>query len=67
MEEGPYLGLIQAAGFGDTEIIARYVLSPEELQGIAHCPGRDFTPSPLPEDLAALVGEVLSIKFRATR
>ena len=36
MEEGPYLGLIQAAGFGDMEIIARYVLSPEELQGIAH-------------------------------
>jgi len=67
MEEGPYLGLIQAAGFGDMEIIARHVLSPEELQGIAQCPGRAFTPSSLPEDLAAVVGEVLSIKFRATR
>ena len=31
MEEGPYLGLIQIAGFGDMEIIARHVLSPEEL------------------------------------
>ena len=42
MEDGPYLGLIQAAGFGDMEIIARRALSPEELQEIAHCPGRDF-------------------------
>ena len=67
MEEGPYLGLIQATGFGDMEIIARHVLSPEELQGMAQCPGSDFTPSPLPEDLAAVVGKVLSIKFRATR
>ena len=67
MEDGPYLGLIQVAGFGNMEIIARHVLSPEELQGMAQCPGSDFTPSPLPEDLAAVVGKVLSIKFRATR
>jgi len=67
MEEGPYLGLIQIAGFGDMEIIARHVLSPEELQRIAHCPGSDFTLSPLPEDLAAVVAEALSIKFRAIR
>ena len=67
MEEGAYLGLIQATGFGNMEIIARHVLSPEELQGMVQCPGSDFTPSPLPEDLAAVVGKVLSIKFRATR
>ena len=67
MEEGPYLGLIQVAGFGNMEIIARHVLSPEELQGMAQCPGSDFTPSPLPEDLAAVVGKVLRIKLRATR
>ncbi len=67
MEEGPYLSLIQATGFGDMEVIARHVLSHEELQGMAQCPGSDFTPSPLPEDLTALVGKVLSIKFRATR
>jgi SAM-dependent methyltransferase len=67
MEEGPYLDLIQATGFGDMEIIARHVLSPEELQGIAQCPGSDFAPSSLPEDIAAVVGKVLSIKFRATR
>jgi hypothetical protein len=67
MEEGPYLSLIQATGFGDMEIIARHVLSPEELQGIAQCPGSDFAPSSLPEDIAAVVGKVLSIKFRATR
>ena len=42
MEEVPYLGLIQATRFGDMEIIARHVLSPEEFQEIAHCPGRDF-------------------------
>ena len=49
MEEGPYLSLIQATGFGDMEVIARHVLSPEELQGMAQCPGSDFTPSPLPD------------------
>ena len=67
MEEGPYLGLIQAIGFGDMEIIARHILSPEELHGIAQCPGSEFSPSSLPEDIAAVVGKVLSIKFRATR
>jgi len=67
MEEGPYLGLIQIAGFGDMEIIARHVLSPEELQRIADCPGSDFTLSHLPEDLAAVVAEALSIQFRAIR
>ena len=67
MEEGPYLGLIQIAGFGDMEIVARHVLSHEELQRIAHCPGSDFTLSHLPEDLAAVVAEALSIKFRAIR
>ena len=55
MEEGPYLGLIRVAGFGNMEIIARHVLSPEELQRIAHCAGSDFTLSPLPEDLATVV------------
>ena len=53
--EGPYLGLIRVAGFGNMEIIARHVLSPEELQRIAHCAGSDFTLSPLPEDLATVV------------
>ena len=67
LEEGPYLGLIQIAGFGDIEIIARHVLSPEELQRIGHCPVSDFTFSPLPEDLSAVVAEALSIKFRAIR
>ena len=67
MEEGPYLSQIQATGFGEVDIIARHVLSPEEVQGMAQCPGSDFTPSHLPEDLAAMVGKVLSIKFRATR
>jgi hypothetical protein len=38
MEEGPYLGLMQVAGFGDMKIIARHVLSPKELQRIGHCP-----------------------------
>ena len=55
IEEGPYLGLIRVAGFGNMEIIARHVLSPEELQRIAHCAGSDFTLSPLLEDLATVV------------
>ena len=67
MEDGRYLGLIQVAGFGNMEIIARHVLSPEELQRIAHCAGSDFTLSPFPEDPAAVVAEALSIKFRAIR
>ena len=67
MEDGPYLGLIQVAGFGNMEIIACHVLSPEELQRITHCAGSDFTLSLLPEDLAAVVAEALSIKFRAIR
>ena len=55
MEEGPYLSLIQIAGFGGMEIIVRHVLSPEELQRIWHSPVSDFTFFHLPEDLSAVV------------
>ena len=67
MEEGPYLGLIEATGFRDMEIIARHTLSPEELEAMARCPGSDHTPFPLLDDLAAAVGKVLSIKFTAAK
>lgn len=34
---------------------------------MARCPGPDFTPAVAEDDLAAVQGEVASIKFRATK
>ena len=39
----------------------------EDLEAMACCPGKEFVPPPAQEDLAAMEGRVVSIKFRATR
>ena len=67
MEEGTYLALVEAAGFRDIDVLARHTLSHEELDAMARCPGEDFTPAPLPEDLAAVEGRILSVKFSAIK
>lgn len=48
-------------------MIARNPLKAPELEAMARCPGEDYTPAPTPSDIAAVQGQVISIKFTATK
>jgi ubiquinone/menaquinone biosynthesis C-methylase UbiE len=67
MEETAYFDLIKNAGFEEIRIVAKHSLGPSELEEMASCPGPEFTPRPEREDLGAVQGTVLSIKFTAAR
>jgi ubiquinone/menaquinone biosynthesis C-methylase UbiE len=67
IEEADYFGLIERAGFRQVEVVARHVLTPEELKAMAACPGEQFAPAPAQENLSAVEGKVASIKFTATK
>jgi SAM-dependent methyltransferase len=67
IEEDRYFQIVQDAGFGAVEFVARHPLEPAELEGMACCPGPEFTPVPAREDIASVEGKVISIKFRASK
>ena len=67
LPEADYFQVIRNAGFADVQIVARHVLSAEELEAMAGCPGEEFAPAPATEDLAAVGGKVMSIKFKAVK
>ena len=63
--EEDYMQIVRRAGFDEVRIIARHVLSPEELHAMASCPAEEFTPPPGREDRLLVEGKVASIKFTA--
>lgn len=65
--EDEYLNMIREAGFGEIQMVARHLLTPVELEAMACCPGKEFTPLPAKDDLVAVQGKVSSIKFRAIK
>ncbi len=65
IDEESYFETVGQAGFTQIEVVARHSLSPTELEDMACCPGPEFTPVAEPEDLAAVQGKVVSIKFTA--
>jgi SAM-dependent methyltransferase len=65
--EDEYLMKVKEVGFAEIQIVAHHVLTPEELEAMARCPGEEFTPAPAKEDLAAVQGRVKSIKFTAVK
>jgi len=65
--EEDYWKTVGKAGFGDVRLVARHTLTPEELEGMACCPGEEFTPAPQEEDRVLVEGKVTSIKFTAVR
>lgn len=67
IDEESYFDTISKAGFGQIETVARHTLPVQELNEMACCPGPQFTPAPAKEDLVAVQGKVLSIKFTAVR
>jgi ubiquinone/menaquinone biosynthesis C-methylase UbiE len=79
--EEDYLQIVKGVGFNEIQIIARHILTPEELEAMACCPrhiltpeeleamaccpGEKFTPPPGTEDRLLVEGKVASIKFTA--
>ncbi len=67
IEEDRYFRIVHEAGFTAVEFVARHPLQAKELGEMACCPGPEFTPVPAKEDIAAVQGKVISIKFRASK
>jgi SAM-dependent methyltransferase len=65
--ETEYRQTLGDAGFDKIQIVARHILTAEELEAMASCPGKDFTPAPAKEDLAVVEGKVASLKFTAAK
>lgn len=67
MPEEDYWQTVRKARFAHIQIIARHILTPEELEAMACCPGEEFTPPPSKEDLVLVEGKVASVKFTAVK
>lgn len=65
--EADYWQTVRKAGFARIQIVARHILTPEELEAMACCPGEEFTPPPAKEDRLLVEGKVASVKFTAVR
>lgn len=65
--EDDYWKMVGNAGFVEIQIVARHLLTSEELEAMACCPGKEFTPPPSKEDRALVEGKVSSIKFTAIK
>ncbi len=65
--EEDYLQTLRQVGFAGIQIVARYLLTAEELEAMASCPGEEFTPAPAKKDLALVQDKVVSIKFTAVK
>ena len=67
ISENEYLKKVKEVGFAEIQIVAHHVLTQEELEAMARCPGEEFTPAPAKENLAAVQGSAKSIKFAAVK
>jgi len=67
IDEDRYFRIVQDVGFTNVEVLARHPLESKELEEMACCPGPEFTPAPAKEDIASAEGNVVSVKFRASK
>ncbi len=65
--EDDYWRIVREAGFAEIQIVTRHLLTPEELEAMACCPGEEFTPPPSKQDRVAVEGKVASVKFTAMK
>ena len=65
--EADYWQTVRKAGFARIQVVARHILTPEELEAMACCPGEEFTPPPTKEDRVLVEGKVASVKFTAAK
>jgi len=67
MPEDEYFKIVQDAGFGQLEVVARHILGPKELEEMASCPGKKFSPAFSEEKLFQMQGKIVSTKFVAVK
>lgn len=65
--EEDYWQTVREAGFAAIQVVARHLLTPEELEAMACCPGEEFTPPPSKGDRVAVEEKVTSVKFTAMK
>jgi len=65
--EDEYLKIVQEAGFGQIKVVARHILEPKELDEMATCPGKKFSPAFSEEKLAQMQRKIVSTKFVAVK
>lgn len=65
--EADYWQAVRKANFADIQTVAHHLLTPEELEAMACCPGEEFTRPPSKGDRALVEGKVASVKFTAVK
>ena len=65
--EDEYLKIVQDVGFSQLQVVARHILGPKELDEMASCPGKKFSPTFSEKKLARLQGKIVSTKFIAVK
>ncbi|MBU0999704.1 methyltransferase domain-containing protein [Patescibacteria group bacterium] len=65
--EDGYLKIVQDAGFSQLKVVARHTLNLKELDEMASCPGKKFSPTFSKEKLAQMQGKIVSAKFLAVK
>lgn len=65
--EDEYLKIVKDVGFSQLKVVARHILGPKELEEMATCPGKKFSPTFSEEKLAQMQGKIVSIKFVAVK
>lgn len=65
--EDDYLHLLRRSGFSSIQVVARDQMPRRELEALSRCPGPGFVPAVAPEDLAAALGKVVTVKLTATK
>ncbi|MBU4351288.1 methyltransferase domain-containing protein [Patescibacteria group bacterium] len=65
--EDEYLKIVQDVGFSQLKVVSRHTLGPKELDEMASCPGKKFSPTFLKEKLAQMQGKIVSTKFVAVK
>ncbi|MBU2219032.1 hypothetical protein KKG15_00855, partial [Patescibacteria group bacterium] len=65
--EDKYFKIVGEAGFSQLKVVARHTLGPKELDEMASCPGKKFSPAFSDEKLAQMQGKIVSTKFAAVK
>ncbi|MBU2109660.1 methyltransferase domain-containing protein [Patescibacteria group bacterium] len=65
--EDEYFKIVQDVGFSQIKVVARHILNPKELDEMASCPGKKFSPAFSEEKLAQMQGKIVSTKFLAVK
>ena len=67
MPEDEYFKIVSEVGFSQLKVVARHTLGPKELDEMASCPGKKFSPVFSEEKIAQMQGKIVSTKFIAVK